>query len=128
MFIFEALEKSLGASGLFALVKEHPAEMSGFPADEDVLGNGEMLHHVQFLMDDADAHLQRMLRVPRVELVVEIADFPGIPGENAYEDLHERRFPRAIFTDQRVDLSLFEVEIHLAQGVHTGEAFVDLPH
>ena len=121
-------EKLLRAHGSARVVQKNAIEPGGFPANEDILGHREVIHHVQFLVYDPDAHLQGVLGVPWIELVSEIADFTRVLRVDADQDLHESGFAGAILPDKGVDFCLVKVEIHVAQRVHPGKALVDSTH
>jgi len=52
-----------------------------FPANKDVFGNREMLHHIEFLMDNPNSHLKRMLRIVRIKRGVPSSRFGLSPLE-----------------------------------------------
>ena len=56
-------------------------------------------------------------------------DFPGRGALRAAEDLHNGRFPCAVFPRDCVDLPFFQGKIHIVVGKNTiGIAHGDVPH
>ena len=80
------------------------------------------------LVDHADIVRQRVRRgVKRHRLAVE-QDFARVRLVHAVEDFHQRRFARAVFAEQRVNLARFHVEIDVIIGEHAGKALGDAAH
>lgn len=121
-------EQLLGPPVLLTFVQENTVPLRGLSADEDVFGHRQMVHHVQLLMDDPDSHLKSVFGVPWVELMTKVVDFAVVLRYDSDENLHERRFPGSVLSDQGVNLPFIEVEIHLSQGVDAGIVLVDFLH
>jgi hypothetical protein len=52
------------------------------------------------------------------------SNFTGIRARQAICDMHQRRFPRTILTEERVDFTGVQEKIDPAQRVHGAESFV----
>ena len=64
-------------------------------------------------------------RVPAHGGAVQL-DVAGVGLVSAGDDLCQGRFPGAVFADQRVDLTGFDLEIDLAERLHAGKRLRDL--
>ena len=53
-------------------------------------------------------------------------DGAGVLGVDPGEDLHESGLARAVLTHQRHHLTAFQVEVHMAERLDTGEAFGEI--
>ena len=98
------------------------------PADKDVLGNGQMVHHVQFLVNDDDTGFLRLPGVMEFDFLSFIGDGPFIFGIDAGQHLHQGGFARAVLSHQRVYFSLAHLQIHMIQCMYAGEGLVDPLH
>ena len=64
----------------------------------------------------------------RAELTPVMATcFPSMNVDDA-QHLDQRRFNRAVFAQQRVDLAGFELKVHVLQGLDAGERLADVFH
>ena len=52
-------------------------------------------------------------------------DVPGVGQRQAVQDAHQGRLARAVLAEQRVDLALGEVEVHVVVGEQRAEALGD---
>ena len=80
-------------------------------ADPDVLGHRHRRHQVQFLVDPRGAPAN--------------GDTAGVRAVHAGDDLHERRFARAVFPYERVHRARLHAHRHAVQRDH---AWKDLSH
>jgi hypothetical protein len=81
---------------------------------------------IEFLQDDADTGLARLLRTaPRDRLALE-QDFPAVRLRDAGDDASERAFARAIFTAKRVDLARLDDEADVLHGHDAAVVFLDV--
>ena len=99
-------------------------------AEEDVLGDRHLLHQRQLLVDDGDAGVLAVAdAVELLHLPVQ-DDVAGVRAVRieAAEDLHQRRFSCAVLADQRVDLSLADLERHVLERADARELLGDVPH
>ncbi len=93
-----------------------------FGPQEDVLGHGQMLGQVQFLVDHRDARFDGLGRVCQdLGLSVDL-DGAAVRLVDTRKDLHERGLARAVFADQGVDAAGARVERHLAERLDRAEA------
>ena len=122
----QLVEQLAGLVVHFAVVDQ--AALHEFAADEYVLGHGQVVHHVQLLVNDDDARLLGLLGVVEFHLAPLVGDGAGILGVDAGQHLHQRGFARAVFAHQRVHLALAHLQIDVIQRVHAGERFVDALH
>ena len=97
-----------------------------FTPKEDILRHGQMLAHVQLLVDDGDAKLLRLFRREISDLLAKNRDLALVARINAAENFHQRRFARAVFTEQRHDFAGAQIEGHVVQGFDARKKLADV--
>ena len=114
----------LGAADHLLLVDDDPL-FSDLTSDEDVLIHRNVVDHVEFLIDHADAGRPglRGREVP-VRRTVDVDGALG-GGDSARQDFAERRLSRAVFSGQRMNLSPAEGEIGSGQRNGAAVYFFD---
>ena len=95
--------------------------MLRFPADEDVLGDGEVAHHIQLLVNDDDTGLLRLAGIVEFHFLPLKGDGAGILGIDAGEHLHQRGLSGAVFPHEGMDFPAADVKVHMIQRVDAGE-------
>jgi len=60
-------KKLLSPFVLLAFVEQNATHLREFSTDEDILRDSEMIHHVEFLMDNSNAHFESMLWIVCIE-------------------------------------------------------------
>ncbi len=94
-----------------------PVHKTKFPrlsAEPDVLRNRERGDEIHFLVNGADARALRVLRRSGRKSRAGERNRARIGRIHAGEDLDQRRFARAVFTEERVDLARTHREIDAA--------------
>ncbi len=107
---------------------EH-AEYAGFrdlAAGEDVAGDGEVRKGEHFLVDHADAALERLSRRREDELFAAPMQLAAIGLHDAREDFQQRGFPGAVFTDERVNFALGDVKRDIVERSDGAETARDV--
>ena len=97
-------------------------------AHEDVLRHRQLLGQVQLLIDGGDVQRLGVLGGVDLHLLPVEQDLALVLGVSAGEDLHQRRFARAVFAQQRVDLALAHRQVHVVQRQHAREPLHDAAH
>ena len=98
-----------------------PADVPGdLAGGEDVLGHGQVGEQIQFLEDDADAPPCGVGAAAEHHRLAVDQDASRGRLLNAGDDLHQRRFAGAIFTDQHVDGPAAHGEVGMAHGDGAG--------
>jgi hypothetical protein len=110
------------------LVEEEPQPAARLAADENVLRHGQMIHQLQFLMNDADAGGLRFARARERDRLAINEDFAGILRIDAGEDLHQRRFAGAVLAHQRMDFAGDQLEPDVVQRPDAGKALGQVPN
>src|SRR6478752_7199940 len=87
-----------------------------------------MGHQVEFLVDDVDAKLLRRSRAGYLNLSTLVYDPPSVLRIYACQHFHERGLARAVLTEQGVHLTRAQVELPVADRMHTGESLLDTLH
>ncbi len=113
-----------------------PADEAGqarrrLPAEQDVLGDGELRQQAELLMDERDAVRARLRRGRDLNRLTVDLDRAAVVREQAGEDAHDRRLAGAVLADQAVHLRGRELEIdpgdrgggakHLADAGHADD-------
>ena len=122
----QLLEELLGLLVHLRVVND--ATLHEFAADEDVLRNGQVVHHVQLLVNDDDARLLSLLGTMEFDFLAFIGDGSRILGVDAREHLHQRGLAGAVLAHQRMHFALANLQIDVIQRVHAREGFVNPFH
>ena len=93
--------------------------------EKNVLGNGQLVQQVQFLMNDADTGLLRVARTLETAGLATITDLAGIRLIDTGQYLHHGGFTGAILAHQRHHLARIHVEPGLIQRLDAGKGLVD---
>ena len=117
----EPVEELLCAPVQGAVVEEDAGAALLAP-DEDVLRDREVGHEVEFLVDDRDAELLRVTRALDRELLAVQPERAGVGRVDARQQLHEGRLAGAVLADEREHLAVAQVEPHVIERLHSGEA------
>ena len=79
-------------------------------------------------MDDGDAVGARGIDARDGDLLSVDEDLAFFGDVDAAKHLNQRRFARAVFAQQGVDLAGFELEVHVLQGLDAGDRLADVFH
>ena len=86
------------------------------PIDKQIRQHRALREQAEFLIDDADAMLPRDdWRTYDDRDAVEF-DLAGVRANNACEHFHQRRFARAVFPDDGMNLTAAHGEVHAVNG------------
>ena len=107
-------------------VEQEAERALGFAADENILRDGQMIHQLQFLMNDPDSRRLSLARTGEIDRSAVVKDGPAVLDVDAGQDLHQRRFAGAVLAHQRVNLAGHELEPDVAQRAHAGEGLADV--
>ena len=122
----DLLEQCLGVLHHLGIIDE--GTLPGFPTDEDVLGHGQVVHHVQLLMDNADAHLLGIRDTIEVNRLTEIDDLAAVALVDAAEHLDQGGLTSTVFAHQRVYFAGTQFKLDTLQRMDTGEPLFDIFH
>src|SRR5437867_8046212 len=87
-----------------------------FLAQDNILGHGQGRDEHEMLMDHADATCHGVSRAGKTHRSAPHDNISLVwPGE-AIEDVHQRRLPCTVFSQQGVDLATDELEVHVIVG------------
>ena len=112
----ELVQERLHRAVHLAALQERAAALA---AEPDVLGDRQLRHQREFLVDDAQPTQPDSEGLPdRKRLAVE-QDAAAIGRHGATEHLDERRFAGAVFPDERVDFAGRELELDLVERTDT---------
>ena len=96
-----------------------------FEAVGHVLGHGQVGKQGRLLVDGGDALRPRGAWIHPYRGAARDGQRSVVHRLGAGHDFDQRRFPRAVLTDERVDLAGAQVERHALQRVHAGKRFGD---
>src|SRR6266851_612779 len=105
---------------LFAVDEELPA--GRLAAEKEVGGNIAAVHQGEVLEDGGDPELARFVRITDADDASVDLDLAAVRLVHPAQDLGQRRFAGAIVPDNRQDLRLANVEVHVLQRAHVAEA------
>jgi hypothetical protein len=123
----QALDQGRGLAVEPALVDEDAAD-PGLLADRDVLRHREVGHEVELLVDDADPGVPGLLRAADLQRLPVHREVAGVRGVDAGEQLHQRRLAGAVLADDGEHLVVPQLEVHVGERLHAGEALADPGH
>src|SRR6266496_4030054 len=97
-------------------------------AEKNVFAYAQLRNEHEFLMNDIDAEIVSLVRGPDL-------DGPALPGHlpavrliSPGDDLHERGFAGAVFTDQCVNFAQTHREGHVVEYGDAAEGLCDVLH
>ena len=122
---FQEIQTFLGILPHFCFV-DVSAFQQRLPPQIDVLRHCQVGNQIEFLIDNRDSQILRILGVADGDLLSVDEDVSGINGIEPGKNLHQCGLAGTVFAQQNVNLSLQKVEGHIAQSLYTGERFVDL--
>ena len=96
-------------------------------ADEDVLGDGEVGEDHRLLIHRGDPEGLRLEGASHAHQTSVDMELPGVGLLDAGHDLDERRLPRAVLPEQRVDLARLKLERNIVERLDRAEALRDAP-
>ena len=91
---------AFGAEDLGALVIRDLMTRTGLGPENDILGNRHRIDQHKMLMHHADAQCDSIVRIPDRHRISVQRDLAAIRRVKTINDLHRRRFPRTILSDQ----------------------------
>ena len=93
--------------------------------DRDVLGDRQVRKERRLLVNRGDSQLARTHRIEVADRLALDLDCSLVGQMGAGDHLDQRRFARAVFADQGVDLAGPQVERNPLQGLHAGKRLAD---
>src|SRR5580692_3007388 len=120
------IEKGLRLAIELVLVEQQAEQALRFAADENILRDSQMIHQLQFLMNDPDSRRLSLARTGEINRSTIVENGPAVFGVDAGEDFHQRRFAGAVLAHQSMDLARHEFEAHAVQRSHAGEGLTDI--
>ena len=97
------------------LSKVHAEFAHRLAAEEDVFRNRHVGNQNKLLMDDRNAVVAGGVDARNGDFLAVNPDLTLLRVVDAAQNLDQRRFSCAVFTQQRVDFARFELEVHLLQ-------------
>ena len=102
--------------------------LGGLGPEDDVFRDGEGLDQHEMLVDHADAGRDRIARVVHFNFFAVYQDIAGGGLEQAVELVHQRRFARAVFAENCVDLAFVDREVDAVIGREIAKFLDDIAH
>ena len=124
----DALEQ-LGGPGVGLVPADHAA-LGLLVAEEDVLGDRQVGHQGELLVDDHDALGLGVVDGREADGAAAVVDLALVAASrlDAGEHLHERGLAGAVLAADRVDLALVDRQGHVLEGDDAGKSLGDGPH
>src|SRR5207244_239588 len=94
-------------------------------AEAEVFRDGEVFAEGEFLVHDANAGGHRIAGTPEPRGLAVNDQFAFVGRVDTRQDFAERALPGAILAAERVTGALCNVEAHVPQRLHAGEALAD---
>ncbi len=117
-----------GGRGAALAGTDDEAGAGRFMAQEDVLGDRQVLDQVEFLVDGGDPETHRgdrRLEYGRSPAPGDLA-VVGLVGPG--EHLDEGGLAGAVLAEEAVDFAGLDLQVHAVEGAHTGEGLGDAGH
>ena len=122
----QLLEQRRGLPVERLLVEQEPS--ARLPADEDVLGDRQVAHQVQLLVDDADPEVLGRPGGGDVLFLSADPDHARIAAVDPGQDLHQGGLARAVLPDETVDLARAQLELRVLERADARKALGDIDH
>ena len=113
---------------LRALQVEDSAALRRFLSEDDILSDCKVFDEHEMLMDHADAVADRDGRIFDVDLFAVQVDFTAVLAVESVQNVHQRRFARAVFAEDRVNGSLFYIQLYVIEGPAGAEGLRNIVH
>ena len=97
-------------------------------AQDDVVQHGEHIHQLEMLMNHADVQGRGVIGIVNLHNLPVLLDHACLRLIQAKQNRHQGGFTGAVFTQQRVDLSRFQLQGNVVIGNDTGKLFSDVKH
>ena len=117
-----------GQDFLSRLLLLQKAVLVGLHAQNDVVQHGETLHQFEVLMHHADAKVVGVVGVFDLDLPAVLFDDALLCLIKAEKYAHQGGLAGAVFTQQSVDLSFFQLQSDIVVGDDAGEFFGNVKH
>ncbi|MDA8033844.1 MAG: hypothetical protein M0T71_06715 [Actinomycetota bacterium] len=117
----DPLERAGGVATDTPPIDERPYPPARQDTRVQVLGGRQVGHQGGLLRDQVDAVLERAARGEVRKARAAELDPAGVGGIEAAQHLEERRLPRAVLAEQRVDLTRGEADGHVVEDGRTAE-------
>ena len=110
------------------VVDHHAPDLIWLPPDKDVLTDLHGPDRVEFLEDHRDPGVQNVRDGAGVQVLSLPFDAPFRLRVDAGQDLHQRRFPGAVFSHQGMHRALFDRQGYVIQGDYARKNFPNMFH
>jgi len=118
--------EQLGSVPVHLLAVNQAEPIGRLPVDENVLGDGQIGGHRQFLVHNTDAQALRMVGVERLDGLAVEQDCPAVALVDASDDQHQGAFAGTVLSDHSVDFARTKGHAHVFQRLSAREGFVDV--
>ena len=121
---------SLRGLGVGQVPVDEAAAAPPLVAEEDVLGDRQVRHQRELLVDDHDPDVLAVADAAEVHRLAVVDDLAVVAAGrvDAREHLHQRGLAGAVLTADRVDLAAADVEVDVLQRLDPGEGLGDGAH
>ncbi len=109
----------------FPIDERRFAPLAGLVAKQNIFGNRQRRHELEILIDHADARTNRRRRISKMPLRAIHPNLAAVGLLRAGHNFDERRFARAVFTDETMYFAAAQVKARFIQCHDAGIAFGD---
>ena len=104
--------------------------MPAFVAQIHIFADRHFRNQCQLLMDNDDAQFFRIFNIGKLTDLPVIDNIPFICSVGIYpaQHIHQGRFPRTVFSDQRVNLSFLHLEVYVIKCFYAREGLCNILH
>ena len=99
-----------------------------FRPHPDVVRSGQYIHQLKVLVDHTDAQPLGVLGGGNDGRLALHPDGAAVRRIDAGQHIHQGGLARAVFPQQRQDLSMAQVQVHVPVGHHAAKGLGDAPH
>jgi hypothetical protein len=97
-------------------------------SEDDVVQYGEHVDQLEMLVHHADVQSGSVVGVVDLHLYAVFFDDAFFRLIQAEQDAHQRRFARSVFSQQSMDLALFQLQRHIIIGFNARKFLGDVQH
>ena len=108
------------------LAAQQESTFAQFAPEEDVLIDAKVVDGIELLVDEGDAVRNRIVRRTELHGAAVQQDAPRRGRKHPAEDVHQRRFARAILSEQRENLAVGDGQGNVVEHLVRAEGLADV--
>ena len=120
--------KKLSCSFDLLLLLEKTELIGDLPAKEDIVGNGQVVDNIEFLMHKGYACRLHLCDAGAGIVLSVKVNAAAVSGDDAGEDIHQGRLTCTVFTQQSMNLAFLNGKVNFAQGLGAAKCLGNVFH